>query len=140
MMCRLQLGLLLAVLAGFTLMAAEPEPSRPTAPARLQKKVKPRPPETAPEQKPAVPPTDKQEDKEKTPPSKPATQETDQDNSQETLARLARNLHASEERLAKADTSASTRQLQRDVLQDLDHLLKQGREGQSPNSPNSGQG
>ncbi len=103
----------------------EPAPDQPESPAQLQKKAKPgdkdaeQPP--VPAEKKAEPPSAK--------PAKPKMDEKPGDASepeideQETLNRVSKNVRLAEERLGKKELTEGTRQVQRDILDDLDALI-----------------
>ncbi len=117
-------GLYLAASPG---SADDPVPDPPEPPVRLKKK-KPREPEP-PNAKPAPAPEDKPakspEAKEPQPrePREPA--EDPEKEAAEILARVGKNMRATEERLAQKDAGEGTRQIQRDILKDLDSLIEQ---------------
>ena len=112
-------GLLLGGLA----LAQDPPAEPDDPPIRLKKKPKA---DAAPQPEPDKPPM---KDEKKDPPKKddgkdepepPAPQEDEA----EVLARVAKNLRLSEEKLANKELTDGTRQLQEDILKDLDSLIK----------------
>lgn len=118
-MTRYFLVALLAGMIGVAMLAAADDPTEP--PVRLKKK------------RPAaeVPPVEKEEPKDKRPmpepkekaggePAVPAEPQMDE---QEILNRVSRNMRAAEERLANKELGEPTRQVQRDILDDLDKLI-----------------
>lgn len=98
-----------------------PKPEQPEPPVRLKKKEKPKPPEAAPEKKPEKPRVKAEEKDAK---EDPEVGEPMPD-TKETVGRIAKNMRASEERLAKKDPGEGTQQVQRDILKDLDALIEQ---------------
>jgi hypothetical protein len=52
----------------------------------------------------------------------------------ELIARLHKNMQSSEERLAKKDSGDGTREIQKDILNDLDELIKQSQSQQDQDS------
>lgn len=131
---------LLVVSAG---AADDPKPDEPEPPVRLKKKDKPNDP--APEKKPDAPkegpkekPKEDPKQKNKPKPSEPDESEPEVDE-KETLARINKNMRASEDRLAKKDASESTRQIQRDILKDIDTLFEQKKKQQQQQSSQQNQ-
>lgn len=128
------------------------EPSRGDEPVRLKKKKKVVPAEK-PETEPPAKKTELKEkkkielEKEKTPPgTEPPDTDTDADaNEREVLDRIARNIKTAEERLAQRELGDATRQVQEDVLKDIDALLKKANNpseggGSGANAPTPDQG
>jgi hypothetical protein len=106
--------------ASSSLPAAD-NPAEPTEPpVRLKKKEKPKP-APAPEEKPAARPK-KEPGKERVPAPDPENPEKD---AAEILARISRNMRSVDERLQKKDVGQGTRQIQRDIVKDLDKLIHQ---------------
>ncbi len=131
-MIRRLLVLLIAgfLVAGIVLADDEPAP-------RLKKKTKPaeavptkkeqadQPKKETP--KPVQLPKPKDRPKLETEPDEPPPEpEIDE---QEVLNRVSKNMRSSEDRLGKKDLSEGTRQVQRDILKDLDDLIKQSQNG-----------
>jgi hypothetical protein len=123
---------LLSVAAGllgmaFVLAADDPPADQPEPPIRLKKKA---PAPDAGEKPP--------EEKGKMEDEPPGSAEPEM-NEQEILNRVSRNMRTSEERLANKELGEGTRQLQRDILEDLDKLIN--KLNQPPdNSANQGGG
>jgi hypothetical protein len=143
-MTRRCLALLLAALVGLyglVAIADEPPPSEPgDAPLRLKKKPKaedkkPEPAQPAPKapdnKKPdeKMPERDKDEAKDG-----PAPVDLEKDE-KEVMERLARNVRSVEERMGKGDLGDATRQLQEDILKDIESLIRMGE-----NPPSGGGG
>jgi len=116
------LALILPVLPA----ADDPSPDQPEPPLRLKKKEKPAPAE------------DKKPDKKLEPSRKEGKAKEDNDpdpkdleqEAKETLARISKNMRASEDRLARKDPGEGTRQIQRDIVKDLDSLIEQTKQQQ----------
>jgi hypothetical protein len=114
-------AIMLGAVAGLLVGDEKPtEPSEP--PVRLKKKG--RPEGEAPPKQPM--PDGKKPERLRDPDAqKDAEPEvTEEIDEQETLARVARNMRSSEERLANQELGESTRQVQRDILKDLDLLIE----------------
>jgi len=126
---------------------------QPEPPLRLKKKVRPQP-EPAAKPKEASPPR-KQE-----PAPRPEGPKRDEDKEEpdldpqeieqrihDLMNRLSKNMRTAEQRLDKKDAGASTQQVQRDIVKDLEELIEQTRRRQqqqqqqssSSSSPSSGQ-
>src|SRR5439155_16207667 len=101
-------------------------PEKPEPPVRLKKKNRPANEDAgkapaAEEKKPeAKEPAKAGEPKKE---AEPEPQDPEQDE-KETLERLSRNLRTAEERLANKEVDDATRQVQRDILKDLDALIE----------------
>jgi hypothetical protein len=113
--------------------ADDPQPDQPEPPVRLKKKAKPNTdpapaPKPGPKEKPKEPTA---KDKPEQPPDDLPEPEADP---KETMARIGKNMRTSEDRLAKKDPSDGTRQVQRDILKDLDSLITQAKRQQQQNS------
>ena len=132
-------GLALVLLLAGTLIvsADDPAPDKPTEPpVRLKKKSRPETPDAA------KPPTVEEKEKPASKPSPPRLEEPKDgpepaDNGEkeaEILARIARNLKAAEDRLAKSEINDGTKQLQEDILKDLDALIEQSMRSQNSGS------
>lgn len=129
------LFVLSTLLAGISLADDPTEP-----PIRLKKKDRPKaelPAEPKLEPKPEKPDPmpEKPEPKPrlgdpKDPADDPAPL-TPEDDEKEKLARVSKNMRASEERLGKKDPGKETLQIQRDILKDLDTLIEQNQRSQS---------
>jgi hypothetical protein len=116
-------------IAGLSL-AADPPGDQDEPPIRLKKKAKPDAPKEDPMKKPAPEekkpePGAKDKDKEKDDEPEAAPPAEDE---QEVLNRLLKNTRTAEERLANKEVNDSTQQLQRDILRDLDELIKRAQE------------
>jgi hypothetical protein len=126
MMRRVVLCLLSTFLTVGSLARADDAPDKPEPPVRLKKKNRiadedaAKPP-AAEEKKPALkePAKDGEPKKE----AEPEPQNPEQDE-KETLERLSRNLRTVDERLANKEVGDATRQVQRDILKDLDALIE----------------
>lgn len=123
MMQRLKLFLIAAsvLCAGLSLAQAPSDPPD-EPPVRLKKKNKTEPDKTEPKKPPMQEekkePPKKADEKEE--PEPPAPQEDEA----EVLARLAKNVERAEERIANKELNDGTRQLQEDILKDLDSLIR----------------
>jgi hypothetical protein len=119
-MTRITLGILGLVLV-LPPIAWGQEKDPPEPPVRLKKKEKPKAPDE-PDKKaePARPPEPKEP---------PVTADPEQ-NPAEIVARVAKDMRASEERLGQKDASEGTRQIQRDILKNLDALIEQKKQQQ----------
>jgi hypothetical protein len=141
---RLIPGLLVLAFAVAGLPAQDKPGSDPDEPpVRLKKKDKP----AAAKEEPPKPPMKTEPAKEKKPiikekkngdeqPNEPEQPEKDE---QEVLNHALKGSRSAEERLAKADASDATQQLQRDVLKDLESLLEDSRRGQQGGSQDQAQ-
>jgi hypothetical protein len=112
-------GVVFASLAAF---ADEPPADKDEPPLRLKKKNRPADPPAKDEK--AKPPLDEDKkpdkpdaDKGREPPPAPEEDE------QEILQRITKNVRSVEERLANKELGEGTRQLQEDVLKDIDSLI-----------------
>jgi hypothetical protein len=142
-MTRRCLALLLAALValcGISAVADEPPTDPGDAPLRLKKKAKaeekkpeaPKPaPKNAEEKKADEKKPDREKDEAKDAPV-PSAPDKDE---KEVMERLARNLRTVEERLGKGDSGEGTRQLQDDILKDIESLIRMGE-----NPPSGGGG
>lgn len=130
-MIRWAIGLMLPALLLATLSVAdEPDADKPEEPVRLKKKQRPgeaaRPPAADQKKEPMAEQKEpKKEDKAK-PDDAPAGEPLPDIDEQELLARVGRNMRASESRLADREVGEGTRQLQRDIVDDLDKLIALG--------------
>jgi hypothetical protein len=109
----LAFGLLVAFLQG----AEDPAPDKPDAPVRLKKKDKAGAPEGA------VPQLE---------------QPGPDGQTKELLARVAKNMGSSEDRLKNQDPGDKTRQIQADIVKDLDELIKKAQQQEQQQSSSSG--
>jgi hypothetical protein len=119
--------LILALMVGLS-VADDPAPGQPEPPVRLKKKDKPKA-DAPPDQKPD-PPKDKDEAKD----DEPADLQDPEQDPKETLARVSKNMKSSADRLADKDPGEGTRQVQRDIIKDLDSLIEQMKQQQQSNS------
>jgi hypothetical protein len=132
MRCALCGLLVLMLVVGGTALADDPPPApdQPEPPARLKKKPKPTPP---PEKKPAAPPSEKKTEPGKSDDAKAEESKEKAEKEaaeleqkiQELTHRVSKNLRLAEDRLDKKDPGESTQQVQRDIVEDLDELIKQ---------------
>jgi hypothetical protein len=139
-MMRHCLALLLAALVGFSgmVVVADEPPSDPgDAPLRLKKKKvddkKPEPEKKAEKKSDENKPDERMRDKDEAKEA-PAPAEPEQDD-KEVIERLARNIRTVDERLGKADLTEGTRQLQDDILKDIESLI---RRSESPSGGGGG--
>jgi hypothetical protein len=125
--------------------AADPPDGDQDEPPRLKKKEKPAAPKEDPDKKPAAEdkkdkktePAPKERERIKIgdePPDKPAEPEVD---IQELLSRLLKKTRTTEERLANKEVGEGTRQMQRDILKDIESLIAESQRQQ--NSPDNQQ-
>jgi hypothetical protein len=143
------LSMLIWLLSTSTAAATEPPGEPPQPPDRLKKKDTPPAPKPIEEkgvpmrnteQKEPVKPADSKDEppRSRNPMDNPeAPEPIDQ---AEVLTRVAKNMRSSEDHLAKKDTGDGTRQIQRDILKDLDALIEatkrqQQQQQQQQNSP-----
>lgn len=113
----------LVVLTGWTL-ADEPNKTD-DPPVRLKKKK--RPGDEKPAVGPAKPAEKKKDDAKKDPAkdeARPAEPVTPQEEESGVLNRIVQNVRGVEDRLAKNDLGEGTRQTQRDILKDIESLIK----------------
>ena len=127
-MRRVILCLLSSFLILGSLACADDAPDKPEPPVRLKKKNRPANEDAGK----IVPPAAEEKKPEPKEPAKagepkkeaePEPQDPEQDE-KETLERLSRNLRTAEERLANKEVGDGTRQVQRDILKDLDALIE----------------
>lgn len=130
--CSALLLAFLIALGGLSAVADEPPADPGDAPLRLKKKPKPpadnkadpaKPAEKKPDDKKPEPkaPAEKKPPEAKEEPA-PALPEEDE---KEVMERIARNVKSVEERLANKELDESTRQLQEDILKDIESLIRQ---------------
>ena len=133
---RILVGLLSVgfVLAGLAI--AQDPPGGDDPPIRLKKKNRPEVAEKPKEEpaKPAEPPVDPKEKdpKAKDPKEKPmddAAPEQPEMDEGEVLNRVGKNMRTSEDRLANRELTDGTRQVQDDIVKDLDSLINQMQNG-----------
>jgi len=135
-------ALTLAVFWGRASLADEPGAGGEEPPIRLKKKTKP---SSVPESK-ASPAQSKDGSKQPGPPKAmdpqddpepPAADEPEVDE-QEMLNRIAKNMRSAEARLANKELDEETKQVQRDILKDLDRLIDHDpNSNQNPSSSSS---
>jgi hypothetical protein len=124
----------LVALGGMVACADEPPPAPGDAPLRLKKKPKPADdkadPAKAAEKKPAEKKPDEKKPDEKKPEDKkdeakegpaPTAPEPDE---KEVMERLARNVRSVADRLKEGELNEGTRQLQEDILKDIESLIR----------------
>jgi hypothetical protein len=134
-MRRIAVGLLsVAFLLAGLAVAQEAQPGGDDPPVRLKKKVKPDAGEKAKDDqpKPADPPKDEPKDKPKDEPKmgdEPAMPDEPEADENEVLNRVGKNMRTSEDRLANRELNDSTRQVQEDILKDLDDLINREKNG-----------
>jgi hypothetical protein len=135
---------LLLVVAGLVGAADDPPVGPPDEPPVLLKKKK-----KADDGAKAQPALEKEKEKEKEKPrieEEPDEPEIPVEDEQEVLNRIARNLKIAEDRLANRELGEGTRQVQRDIVKDLESLIHQlqqppqGGEGGGDSSNESKQG
>jgi len=134
--------LLPALLAGVVLLAGlaggdEPPPDKGDPPLRLKRKKRDpdapaaKQPGKADQEKPKVPGKDKDKEKAKDKDDEPLVPEdgrpgpgADEEDEKEVLERIERNMRAVEEKLGNRELGEPTAQQQRDILKDIDSLIK----------------
>jgi hypothetical protein len=143
---RLALGIMFALsvcLLTLPLRADDP-PDQPGPPVRLKKKSKPQAEEPAVETEAGKKPKSLEDelrpkkvpDKIRIPGKNDKDEKPDEDlkepeqDPKEIMARITKNMRMVDERLAMKDAGAGTRQVQRDILKDLDALIEQKRRQQ----------
>lgn len=124
----------LVLLAGWSIARGPEEPDEP--PVRLKKKNAANKPETP---KPLPDEERKPEKKPAEEPKADSAPEPDGDEA-EILRRVSNNLRTAEDRLAKTELDDSTRQVQEDILKDLDRLLQQSNRSQQSQKDQQNQG
>lgn len=113
--------------------ADDPKPDEP--PVELKKKKKQDGPDDkkpAPKAKDADPKKDGEPKKDDDPKAEPPPAAEDE---KQVLERINKNMKASEDRLKNKDPGDSTRQIQKDIVKDLDSLIKQTQQQQDQNQP-----
>ncbi|HEV3203209.1 MAG TPA: hypothetical protein VGY77_02445 [Gemmataceae bacterium] len=117
---RARSGTLLVVfcLMAFDVQAIEPPQEPMDPPVRLKKKEKPEMPENG-----ARPP-ELSKPKESKPAAEPADSINLEKDAADILARVSKNMRVSEDRLAAKDAGEGTRDIQRDIIKDLDALIE----------------
>jgi hypothetical protein len=122
--------------------ADDPKPDQPEPPVELKKKKRPDSPDDKPMPKDTAPKKDAEPKKDGEPKKggdpkddpPPAPAEDDK----QILERINKNLKEAEERLKKKDTGDATRQTQKDIVIDLEALIKQSEQQQAQNQPQGG--
>lgn len=119
------------ILTGMVVFADEPPPDQGEPPIRLKKKNKPNDPAKPPEVENKK--DDKKDDK-KNPDKPEAMPDKDGDpfndeDEKEVLERIARNMKASEDKIANKELDDGTRQTQEDIIKDLESLIKMSENG-----------
>src|SRR5581483_8100057 len=132
---RIAAGLLsvVFVLAGLA-VAQDPPGGADDPPVRLKKKHRPDAADKGPEEppKPAEPPKDapKPKDDKKDPKEgEPGAADEPEVDEAEVLNRVGKNMRTSEDRLDHAELTDGTRQVQEDIVKDLDSLINQMKNG-----------
>jgi hypothetical protein len=150
LVCNLQFrplaGVLALFVAGTLVLAQQPPADEPEPPVLLKKKNSKSAPLPKPDagEPPAKEPPPAKDDARKPQPMPPEEKQPQPDeppveeDEAEVLARIARNVKKSEDRLAQRDTGQGTQQLQRDILKDLDALIDKMK--QPPSDPMGGEG
>jgi hypothetical protein len=121
--------LILASIVGLSI-ADDPARGQPEPPVRLKKKDKAKA-DPAPDKKPEPPKDNEAKDDE------PADALVPEQDPKETLARVSKNMKSSADRLADKDPGEGTRQVQRDIIKDLDSLIEQMKQQQNNNNSSS---
>jgi hypothetical protein len=137
-MSRRFVPLLVAALAVGLAWADDP-PDPGDAPVRLKKKAKPGEPDKA---DPAKPPAGEDKEKKAKEPAKedPRGQpepDQPQEDEKEVLQRVGKNMRSVEERLGNKELNEGTRQLQEDILKDLESLIRLSQQQDSGSSSDS---
>jgi hypothetical protein len=99
---------------------------------RLKKKENPRSPEEADKKTEPMKPPERKE-----PAGPPSVQDQEQ-NPAEVMARVSKDMRASEDRLSKKDPGEETQQIQRDILKNLDALIEQKKREQQQQQQSAG--
>jgi len=113
--------LLAVILAGLGLAADDPKPAVPDEPPAVLKKKKKT--EPTPDEKPA-PKKDGEPKPKLRPKDEDGEPKEEAPDPKEVLERITKNIRAAEERLRKKDAGDGTRQVQRDVVKDIDKLIE----------------
>jgi hypothetical protein len=139
MIRRVVVGLLslTLLLAGLALAQDPPGKDADDPPVRLKKKPRPDAVDQPKEEQPPKPAEPKKEEPKKEDPKKEQPKEGDEPdkpdqpemNEAEVLNRVGKNMRTSEDRLDRAELNDSTRQVQEDILKDLDSLINQEQNG-----------
>jgi hypothetical protein len=139
MICLLTLSLTALVAA-----ADDPKPDQAEPPVELKKKKRPDAPDDKPAPKAKAPAPKKDgEPKKDGDPKKdgePKDEPPPAEDDKQILERINKNLKEAEDRLKKKDTGEATRQTQKDIVTDLDALIKQSQQQQAQNQPEGGGG
>jgi pyruvate/2-oxoglutarate dehydrogenase complex dihydrolipoamide acyltransferase (E2) component len=138
MIRRLMICLLTLSLTALVAAADDPKPDQPEPPVELKKKKRPDAPDDkpAPKAKDPAPKKDGEPKKDGDPKDDPPAPSEDD---KQILERINKNLKEAEERLKKKDTGDATRQTQKDIVTDLEALIKQSQQ-QAQNQPQGGGG
>jgi hypothetical protein len=126
-------------LAGLS-WAQDPPADRPEPPVRLKKKNKPEADKPDPGKQGDKVPEPPRRLQEKPKPEDERDDPVPEEDEQEVLARVAKNMRASEERLGNKEVGEGTRQTQRDIVDDLDKLIKQSQSDSPPPQAQQNQG
>jgi hypothetical protein len=130
--------LVLALTVGSVALADDPPgPDQPEPPVRLKKKPKPQQP-SVPEKKPQAPPEKKADSPGKSEETKAEESKENAEKEaaeleqkiQELTRRVSKNLRMVDDRLVKKDPGEGTQQVQRDILDDLNELIKKSEQQQ----------
>lgn len=142
------IGYLCLALAG-TAQEQDKEPINPEPPVRLKKKNprEAKPDEKKPDEKKPVEadPREKTDPPKKEEPKQPRVDGPGaedpapmEDESKKTLERISKNMRASEDRIAKKDLDEGTKQVQQDIIKDLDSLINQKQQQQQQQAGGGG--
>lgn len=127
--------LLALSLSGLAFCADDPKDAPDEPPVLLKKKKKPAP---APDPKPKEgEPKEKVKPREGDPKDEPKEGAEPAADPKEVLERINKNIRESEERLRKKDPGGTTQRVQRDIVKDLDSLIKKAQEPPPPSSSSS---
>src|SRR5262245_28876541 len=140
-MTRRWLPFSLLVLVGLVVRADDPKPEGDDPPVRLKKKNKP-PVEQPKDEKKDEKKDDKlkdekKDDKDKDDMPKPEPGPGAREDEKEVLERIARNMKAVEDRLVNKELNEGTKQLQDDIIKDIDSLIQMA-ENPPPSPPPQG--
>ena len=141
-MIRFLVGFTVCVVAlvSLTSGADEPRPDQPDAPVRLKKK-KPNVPPVGEKQPEDKQPEDKKPEEKKSEDKSPITRDGEpidpEEDEKEVWERIVRNMKTVEDRLINKELNDGTRQMQADIVKDLDSLI---RSAENPQGSDGGQG
>src|SRR5262249_2249969 len=132
-MCRVVIGLLTLVFTVAITAAGDDPPAKPDPVPRLKKKARPPAAQEEPKQKEHKTLPEDEPKKELKPLGEGDPRKADaaqaqaqaEERTKELLTRIGKNMQSSEDRLGKQDPGEGTRQIQGDILKDIDELLKQ---------------